>query len=542
MRIPTYKAEDVIAGRFRVASRIGGGEASIVYSVREIGTERVLALKAIVKENTQAFRRLRAEYDTLSKLNHRNVVKVHEWGEDEVCAFFTMDKIEGTSLFRFITGRLMTVAETLELFKQVVFTVAYLHDRGIVHRDLTPGNILVSKGGTVTLIDFGICRSPQREVITAKHDMTGTLQFVSPEMAAVMLGSKDPRLQRQATTAPADVYALGVLLYRLLTGRWPHGEHGRAPAARLDYLKRVAKGKPARSEFMFPGIGLVATAMLAPVEQRPATAMKLLRPFEDAVAAVASASLAGEEVYSPLCANMLRQVVAAAEAEQAREEQGRAAMTAQEVGGNARRAGSGPAAIRGRPEGFHPWEQFALLGGAGLSMAAALLIMVSGGSRPAGEALVTQTDEIGDIPAGVLVVNSPNEEAAVSWDASLVTTRESAFDNLLALLVHVNLITGPVPGQKRYPCNGFKKHKAWKGGCWYLMLLEGADKAERVAACKTTDAYEPEKGFCEKSGGFVYVPAYATEDVKPPSPTLNIDAPAGYDDPNGHKAVRGSGK
>lgn len=99
----------------------------------------------------------------------------------------------------------------------------------------------------------------------------------------------------------------------------------------------------------------------------------------------------------------------------------------------------------------------------------------------------------------------------------------------------MNLITGPDPHQKKYPCNAAKKELAWKGGCWKAMMLSGVTREERVAECKTTVWYEPEPGFCVKTGGIVYTPVPATGEVKPPQTTFESAPPDLPEDPRGYE-------
>ena len=107
--------------------------------------------------------------------------------------------------------------------------------------------------------------------------------------------------------------------------------------------------------------------------------------------------------------------------------------------------------------------------------------------------------------------NAPNDLAAVLPPEEALT---GGAYTVASMLLKARLITGPLPNQKLYPCN--HPEKAWKGGCWNRMILEGATREEKVANCKTTDAYEPEPGWCEKTGGHIYEPVRLKQEKEPP--------------------------
>jgi len=218
-------SEDPLAGRslgpYRLLRRIGyGGMGSVYLAVREDDQfHRRVAIKAVKPEfvSKQTMRRFQNERQTLAALDHPNIVKLLDWGatEDGI-PYLVMDYVEGERIDQFCDGRNLPVADRLRLFLTVCSAVHYAHQNLVVHRDLKPGNILVTPQAVPKLLDFGIARLLKAEYASQTVGLTCTeLQPMTPEYA-----SPEQILGRPITTA-TDVYSLGVLLYRLLTEQHP---------------------------------------------------------------------------------------------------------------------------------------------------------------------------------------------------------------------------------------------------------------------------------------------------------------------------------
>jgi eukaryotic-like serine/threonine-protein kinase len=217
--------EDSLAGRslgpYRLLRRIGhGGMGSVYLAVREDDQfHRRVAVKAVKPElvSEQAMRRFQNERQTLAALDHPNIVKLLDWGASEDgIPYLVMDYVEGERIDQFCDGRNLPIADRLRLFLAVCGAVHYAHQNLVVHRDLKPGNILVTPQAVPKLLDFGIARLIKAEYASQTAGLTCTeLQPMTPEYA-----SPEQILGRPITTA-SDVYSLGVLLYRLLTQQHP---------------------------------------------------------------------------------------------------------------------------------------------------------------------------------------------------------------------------------------------------------------------------------------------------------------------------------
>src|SRR5689334_17063484 len=204
-----------LGGRYRLDERIAGGGMGDVWR----GTDEVLGRTVAVKillpallEEPGFAERFRGEARTMATINHPGVVDVYDYGSDPVAgAYLVMEYVEGDALSRTLArvGRL-TPGRTMALVAQAADALHAAHEKGIVHRDVKPGNLLVRPNGTLVLTDFGIARSAGAAQLTAAGSVLGTASYISPE---------------QASGAPAtplsDVYALGVVAYQCLSGVRP---------------------------------------------------------------------------------------------------------------------------------------------------------------------------------------------------------------------------------------------------------------------------------------------------------------------------------
>ena len=205
-------AETLFAGRYRILGTLGRGGFAVVYRAFDTVLQRTVAIKVLRDDRWQdpALRqRLEIEARLLASLSHPNIVTVHDFGWENGQPYFVMEYVEGWDLKALIRhGAPLAVERALELFLQVCAGVGYAHRNNIVHGDLKPQNILVSRSGEVKVTDFGIAIamwSPGQD-----RGTWGTPQYLSPEQAA-----------GQPPTSASDVYSLGLILYEMLTGHLP---------------------------------------------------------------------------------------------------------------------------------------------------------------------------------------------------------------------------------------------------------------------------------------------------------------------------------
>jgi serine/threonine-protein kinase len=204
----------MLGGRYRLDERIAGGGMGDVWRGTDDVLGRTVAVKillAALLDEPGFAERFRGEARTMATINHPGVVDVYDYGNESGTAFLVMEYIEGDALSRTLSrvGRL-TPARTMALMAQAADALHAAHEKGIVHRDVKPGNLLVRPNGTLVLTDFGIARSAAVGQLTAAGSVLGTASYISPEQAA-----------GQGATPLSDVYALGVVAYQCLSGRRP---------------------------------------------------------------------------------------------------------------------------------------------------------------------------------------------------------------------------------------------------------------------------------------------------------------------------------
>ena len=224
MEIPEH------VGEYRVLERLGTGGMGIVYLARQESPRREVALKVIRPAliSPRALKRFEYEAELLGRLSHEGIARVYEAGTassgEELVPYFAMEFVEGASLLEHARKSKLDVPAKIELVIQVAEAVHHAHQKGVVHRDLKPVNILVTPEGQPKILDFGVARATDGDLKasrpeTAAGQLLGTVSYMSPEQASGDSSRLDAR---------ADVYALGVIAFELLTGELPHELSGKS--------------------------------------------------------------------------------------------------------------------------------------------------------------------------------------------------------------------------------------------------------------------------------------------------------------------------
>jgi tetratricopeptide (TPR) repeat protein len=220
-----HEAGDALVGRqvgpYLIEAPIGHGGMGSVYRALRMGDYRQrVALKVIRPGlgSDEMLRRFRTERQVLAELAHPHIARLLDGGStDDGRPYFVMEYIDGLPLDRYCAGRQLGTRERVELLRSVCAAVQYAHERGVLHRDLKPDNVLVTADGTPKVTDFGLAKRLEGgSGHTASGAILGTPSYMAPEQAGYKAGAGTP-----AVGPATDVYALGAILYELLTGRPP---------------------------------------------------------------------------------------------------------------------------------------------------------------------------------------------------------------------------------------------------------------------------------------------------------------------------------
>ena len=208
------KIGQIIKERYKVIELLGEGGMAFVYKAKDMQLERMVAIKTLKPnyvEQTTFVERFKREAQTAANLNHPNIVQIFDWGIEEE-PYFVMEYIEGNTLTSIISNKkTISLSDVLFIGAQVANGLEAAHTQGLVHRDIKPGNIMITPGGKVKVTDFGIVSIQDEESdITKTGSILGTASYISPEQA-----------QGKAVSVGSDLYSLGTVLYELLTGNPP---------------------------------------------------------------------------------------------------------------------------------------------------------------------------------------------------------------------------------------------------------------------------------------------------------------------------------
>jgi len=204
----------VLGGRYRLVELLGQGGMATIYRARDNQLERDVAVKILRPEygaDPDFIDRFRHEAQAAASLNHSGIVAVYDYGTDPAGPYIVMELIEGEDLATIVrrTGALPPRAAA-RLVAQAARALAAAHDRGFVHRDVKPGNLLVTREGRLKVTDFGIARALSESALTLPGTTLGSVHYFSPEQA-----------RGELATPASDIYSLGIVLFELLTGRRP---------------------------------------------------------------------------------------------------------------------------------------------------------------------------------------------------------------------------------------------------------------------------------------------------------------------------------
>ncbi|MBY5035416.1 Stk1 family PASTA domain-containing Ser/Thr kinase [Streptococcus gallolyticus] len=206
----------IFAGRYRVVRQIGRGGMADVYLARDLILDGEEVAVKVLRTNYQtdqiAVQRFQREARAMADLDHPNIVRISDIGEEDGQQYLAMEYVDGLDLKRYIKENApLSNDDAVRIMGQILLAMRMAHTRGIVHRDLKPQNVLLTKDGTAKVTDFGIAVAFAETSLTQTNSMLGSVHYLSPEQAR---GSK--------ATVQSDIYAMGIILFEMLTGRIPY--------------------------------------------------------------------------------------------------------------------------------------------------------------------------------------------------------------------------------------------------------------------------------------------------------------------------------
>ncbi|MFZ5943824.1 MAG: Stk1 family PASTA domain-containing Ser/Thr kinase [Bacillota bacterium] len=203
-----------IGNRYEILALIGGGGMSLVYQAKDIYLNRIVAVKVLREQFTsdnEFIRRFRREAQAVASLSHPNIVSIYDVGQDNDVHYLIMEYIKGKTLKEIIDEQApLPLNEAVDIVKQICDALEHAHENAIVHRDIKPHNILITRGGRVKVTDFGIARAASTATVTHTRGIIGSVHYFSPEQA-----------KGEITDEKSDIYSLGIVLYEMVTNKLP---------------------------------------------------------------------------------------------------------------------------------------------------------------------------------------------------------------------------------------------------------------------------------------------------------------------------------
>ncbi|KUG03778.1 serine/threonine protein kinase prkc, regulator of stationary phase [hydrocarbon metagenome] len=204
----------VLGGRYELKEKIGEGGMADVYTAHCRILDRIVAvkiLKEVFSQDKSFVHKFRTEALAAARLSHPNIVNIFDVGEEESIHYIVMEYIEGQTLQRIINEQApLPVKKAVDIAIMICYGIQHAHERGIIHRDIKPHNILITTQGTVKVADFGIAQAVNKKTITFGGDIEGSVHYISPEQA-----------KGDSVSPATDIYSLGCVLYEMLTAKPP---------------------------------------------------------------------------------------------------------------------------------------------------------------------------------------------------------------------------------------------------------------------------------------------------------------------------------
>ncbi|HEX4448571.1 MAG TPA: serine/threonine-protein kinase [Polyangiaceae bacterium] len=283
-----------LAARYRLVRPVGSGGMAVVYLARHVMIERMSAIKILRQDlgmNVSHRERFLREARAVNRINHPNIVEITDFGEDGGLVFLVMEYVEGESLQAALVRGRFELPRAVRIALQISSALGRAHELGVIHRDLKPENVLIlQRGGSdfAKLTDFGIAKIVDAPALTFSEQRFGTPGYISPEY-----------IDGEPATALGDIYALGVVLYQLVTGKLPFD--AKVPVA---LLALALQGKPVKPSARVEGIppeleDLILKMIARKPEDRPRDAYAVFDALEGIMGRLSGNKAAQPKPVSP---------------------------------------------------------------------------------------------------------------------------------------------------------------------------------------------------------------------------------------------------
>ncbi len=261
-------------GRYELQEIIGIGGMAVVYKAYDCIEDRIVAVKILKEEfisNEEFIIRFKNESKAIAVLNHPNIVKVYDVSFGDLIQYIVMEYVDGITLKQYISKQgSLRWKDAVYLTIQVLRALQHAHDKGIVHRDVKPQNIMLLADGTIKVADFGIARFARSEHKTMTDKAIGSVHYISPEQA-----------RGEAADEKADIYSVGVMLYEMLTGRLPFEADSAVSVAIMQLQKEPVLPRDINDTIPVGLEQITMHAMQKDVAKRYKSAAEMLRDLEE---------------------------------------------------------------------------------------------------------------------------------------------------------------------------------------------------------------------------------------------------------------------
>lgn len=261
-------------GRYEIQDVIGVGGMAVVYKAYDNIDDRIVAVKILKEEylaNEEFRRRFKNESKAIAVMSHKNIVKVFDVSFGDRLQYIVMEYIEGITLKEYIEEHgALDWKEALFFVIQIVKALQHAHDKGIVHRDVKPQNIMLLEDGTIKVADFGIARFSHGETRTMTEKAIGSVHYISPEQA-----------KGEFTDEKADIYSVGVVLYEMLTGKLPFDADSAVSVALMQVNNEAALPRTINADIPVGFEQITMKAMQKNTRDRYQSAAELLLDLEE---------------------------------------------------------------------------------------------------------------------------------------------------------------------------------------------------------------------------------------------------------------------